>query len=456
MRSITILGVFALGVLVPGSAKAQQVLSLTLSDVLERAARFNPQYRQALNNIELSDASRRAAWGAFLPTLNLSLSTGINANRQTTAFDNFGNPIANPMTAWRKTSSTSQNVSGRIDLFSGFSRFHNRRGENRLADARQRSAEGLLLTVTAELRRQYFATLKQSDLLRLEEELLEARGRDLESTLRLFRLAVTGPVDIRAAELEILVQERAVANARSDYQKAVLALRAQIGDPSLHDFTVEGDAPAPFDPATIHVERLVQSALGSSPAILEQRAQVGSEEASLSSARAERWPSLSLAYSGTQSASAAEADAFFDAFPDASRFGGLSFSLNVPIFDGFQTSRNIATADVSLRNAEETLRERGFEVEQNVRSQYIDLTNAWDSYQIAIRSREIAGERLRLANEEYRLAGRSFEELQQAIDAEAGERRAMLDAHFSFLDAFVALEESAGKPIVRALGDGES
>ena len=65
MRRVTILGVLALGVCVPGSAKAQQVPSLTLSDVLERAARFNPQYRQALNNIERLSVPKANAFRLF-------------------------------------------------------------------------------------------------------------------------------------------------------------------------------------------------------------------------------------------------------------------------------------------------------------------------------------------------------------------------------------------------------
>ena len=108
----------------------------------------------------------------------------------------------------------------------------------------------------------------------------------------------------------------------------------------------------------------------------------------------------------------------------------------------------IAQAQVGLLNAEETVRLNRLRVEQDIRSQLIDLQSAYDNFPLADRSSEIAAERLRLAREEYRLASRSFTELQQAIEEEANERREAINARYSFIDARITLEETIGGPLL--------
>ncbi len=429
----------------PLEGQAPRVLSL--EDALELASQNNPLLRQAINELELTPAGMRAAWGAFLPSLSLSLGTNVNLNRRLQAEDYFGNPIANPNVEWVTASSSSQSVSAQLDLFEGGARFHQRGAERARGIARERRVATEMIATGARVATSFHETIRQSDLLQLEMEILEGKRLDLESTTRLFELAVGSRVDVLAAELEIQQQERAVRQAENEYAKAVLALRAEIIAPDMGEFTTRGTLPEPFDPAALDETGLIGRALEQSPTILQNRAQVDVGRASLSAVRSARLPTISLGTYFFQDAYGQEYTAAFNPFATDSRYASARLSLSIPVFTGFSAERNIAEAQVQLANAEEQMRQTRLEIERDVRSRLIDLRGAWDSYRLAELSSEIAEERLRLAREGYRLTTETFADLQLAIEGAANERRTAINARYDFVAARIELEQVVGGPL---------
>ena len=427
--------------------EAQEPQVLSLEDALELARRNNPLLRQAINELELTPAGMRAAWGAFLPSLSLSLGTNVNLNRRLQAEDYFGNPIANPNVEWVTASSSSQSVSAQLDLFEGGARFHQRGAERARGIARERRVEAEMIATGARVATSFHETIRQSDLLQLEMAILEGKQLDLESTTRLFELAVGSRVDVLAAELEVQQQERAVRQAENEHAKAVLALRAEIVAPDMGAFTTRGTLPEPFDPAALDETGLIGRALEQSPLIRQNRSEVDVGRASLSAVRSARLPTISLGTFFFQEAYGQEYTAAFKPFATDSRYARARLSLSIPVFTGFSTERNIAEAQVQLANAEEQMRQTRLEIERDVRSRLIDLRGAWDSYRLAERSSEIAEERLRLAREGYRLTTVAFPDLQLAIEGAANERRTAINARYDFVAARIALEQVVGGPL---------
>ncbi len=427
--------------------EAQEPQVLSLEDALELARQNNPVLRQAINELELTPAGMRAAWGAFLPSLSLSLGTNVNLNRRLQAEDYFGNPIANPNVEWVTASSSSQSVSAQLDLFEGGARFHQRGAERARGIARARRVEAEMIATGARVATSFHETVRQSDLLQLEMAILEGKRLDLESTTRLFELAVGSRVDVLAAELEIQQQERAVRQAENEHAKAVLALRAEIVAPDMGAFTTRGTLPEPFDPAVLDETELIVRALEQSPLIRQNRSEVDVGRASLSAVRSARLPTISLGTYFFQDAYGQEYTAAFKPFATDSRYASARLSLSIPVFTGFSTERNIAEAQVQLANAEEGVRQTRLEIERDVRSRLIDLRGAWDSYRLAERSSEIAEERLRLAREGYRLTTVTFADLQLAIEGAANERRTAINARYDFVAARIELEQVVGGPL---------
>ena len=427
--------------------EAQELPVLSLEDALELARQNNPVLRQAINNLELTPAGMRAAWGAFLPDLSLNFGTGVTLNRRLQAEDFFGNPIANPNVEWVTNSSSSQTISAGIALFEGGGRFHQRGAERARGIARERSVEAELTDTYGRVANSFYQTIRHSDLLELELAILEGKRVDLESTRRLFELAVGTQVDVLGAELEVQRQERAVREAQNEHAKALLSLRAEIAAPDVDDFTTRGTPPEPFDPEALDEAVLISRASDLSPRLRQRQAEVDVGRASLSAQRSARWPTLRLNTNFNQNAYAQDYGAAFKPFSDDSRYASARVSVSLPVFTGFSTERNIAEAQVQLANAEEQMRQTRLETERDVRSRLIDLRGAWDSYRLAERSSEIAEERLRLAREGYRLTTVTFSDLQLAIEGAANERRTAINARYDFAVARIALEQVVGGPL---------
>jgi outer membrane protein len=437
--------------LLPPEARAQEAepratRSLTLEEALEIAGRNSPGYRQARNEIELAAPEARVAAGRFLPALTLNSGTNQSFSRFTIAEDIFGNPVDNPNVQTSYTSGSSQGLQLGLTLFGG-ARNH-RRAEARADAARRVTAAEVQLTgLTAGVERSFFEAQHRRELLALEEELLGGREMDLEATRRLFSLASRSRTDVLGAELELSQQERAIQDAGSEYRKALLALRNLLGDPDLGDFTLAPAGLEIFDPAALDPELLVSAALERNPRVRTEEARVDASRAQLAVAGSSRWPTVSVSGGVTRSTFGPDQSALFDVMPRDRSGGNLSLNVSFPLFQRFEPGLNIARAEISLLNARESLRQTGLDVEEAVRARLIDLDNAFRALDFEERSRALAEERLRLTREEYRLAGRRFEDLQGAVRAAADARRRSLAARYAFVQARVTLEETVGMPL---------
>ncbi|MCJ7628418.1 MAG: TolC family protein [Longimicrobiales bacterium] len=429
----------------PGWAQAGTVLSL--DEALERAVEFNPNYRRTQNNLELSDVERQQAWAAFLPTLSVSWGTGVNLNRQLISTDVFGNPIENPITDWRTSSSTSQSLNANLSLFQWGARSRDMATQKAQARAREAAVTAGSRGLRADVTGAYRTAQNQEALLAVEQSLLASRELDLRTTQRMFELAGASRVDVLTAELNVQQQGLRIQEAQGQLQQALLSLRTVIGDQDLNEFRVERTLPEAFDPSGLDPETLASRAFSANPNLIEQEAGVDVGRAQAQSARRAHWPPLTISFSARQSTYGDEYGGFLDGFPDDSRSGGASFGITIPIFQGFNNKARIVQAEVSLSNQEEALRETRLLVEEAVRSRFIGLETAHQSYVITLRSQEIAQERLRLGREQFRLGSRTFTELQQDIDAASQAERAVINQLFALEQALANLEEIVGEEL---------
>ena len=433
----------AAGLCAQSAAGDQEVTFLTLHEALERATQFNPQYRQALNRLELEGPQRRQAWGAFLPSLNMSYGTRQSFRQETTALDFFGNPIENPQAEIVSSSSADQGVSLSLPLLRGGARFHALGQARAQARVDRLSAERDLNTVLAEVQRQFLLAQRQKARLAVEEELLAARERDFDGAERRFELAAIGRSDLLGVSLALEQQRVTVRETQGQVEKGMLALRRAIGDPSLRLVDVEQTLPDPFDPTDLDLDGVVAEALALSPRVGAAEAGRSVRQSQLNSSRASRWPTISLTSGFSRSSFDRGRSALFDLNPgDFS--GRVGLSVQIPIFTQFETSQQIAAADIELRNAGEGVRQAELELEEQVKSRYVDLETAWSNVRHRETVLEVATERLRIVQEEYRLATKSIEELRAAIREEAEAQRELVQQRFEFAVALVGLYEAAG------------
>lgn len=450
-----------LACLVPtaGAAQSADTLDLTLSEALNVALGSNPAYRQAVNSAGLNGSAMRTTWlDQVLPRAQMNLfSTQYTGNLTRTGVDYFGNPVRLDNAQWAYFSQTNQSLdlTWQIQGASIFNALDRQRLTNLSRDvAEVRARTGMEVDV----RKAFWDALEQWELLRAEESLVEARRTDQEVAQRLFGLAMRSRVDVLNAELGVEQQVLALRQQRAAFEKAKLALRTRLGDDELAPFRLV-ETPLPiFDPSTLDGDALVRTALDVNPELRQARVSVRSANVEMKESKRQWWPSLIFnfnlarrAQTGIEGGSGALFDLSFNEDLDQRFYIGLQ----LPMFNNFfRNDQAIREASVELVNQREAERETLLRVEEAVRAALLELDSQWESLQLAERSAEIAGEALRLAQEEYRIGTRTFEDLRQSIDSEADTRRQVIQGRYSFVDALLSLEEAVGAAVRPGNGSG--
>lgn len=437
-----------MAVLAPGLLNAQDLSArLTLEDALQLARTYNPQYRQVLAERDVATVQRRQGFGALLPTLSASFGTSGDSNRRLSAEDIFGNVLEQEDYIVTKSSRSNQGVSASLTLFDGGANLNRIRESSLNAQAVEARITARGMQMRADVAGRYFAALQAEHALRVEEQLLASAQQQFTMTQRRFEIGSARREDLLGAEAQVANQEQQLEQARSNVQKMRLQLLRELGVDQEIEFGLVDETGAIFDPSGIDKETLIAEALRSSPRMIEREAAVSSRKHGVSTARGARLPRITVSGSFGRSAAASEFDALFEMSPRNSSLG-FNISASLPLFSGFQTSYNIANAELQLTNASEQLRAERLALETEIRTSLIDLANAYRSHLHAERSLALSQERLELTEERYRTGGAvSFIDLQNAIDGAALAERQAIDARFSFVNALVTLEAKVGKEV---------
>lgn len=423
---------------------------LTLPDALQIARARNPQYRQAVNQLETAVARVRVGLGRFLPQLQASMGWGINQSTRLTGEDDFGEPVSLPAPITYRSSSAGQSVSAGMTLFDGFGAVNSYRAARAASDAADAAVDLALRRLEAETARRFYDALRAQRLIAVEERLLAAARELLANTERLFRTAGAQQDDLLGAQADVAQRELDLARTVGEAEKAQLALKEYLGIAEPMVVTVEGELPEVFDPATLDAEALVATALKANPDVRRLQAEADAAHLEAAAVRGGRWPTVSLNASLGRSMGLSNYGALFELNPQ-NRSLGVNIGVSVPLFQRFQTSAQIAQATVTAENADEQLRAGELAVDRTVRSALIDLRNAHRAVALAEQAAELSRQRLAFARERYALASLPFVSLQQIINQANQTERQLVEARFGFARALVNLEEAVGAEVK---GDG--
>ncbi len=322
---------------------------LSLLTAVERALAQFPSVGAARAGREEAHAAVGTALSAWYPTLRvLTTATEYQKPYLVTPLHSFDlNPRDLPSFS---RSILTGDLNANYVLFNGGGR------ESRIREARARAAAADAALGSAEQSLIAQVTSAFLDVIGAEEVLGAHDHRLL--ALQSERRRVQQQLDVgRAARGELLRIDATIASAEADRVHAAASLDTAernlgrlIGAPvdSVRSTRLRNVTLA--DTSLDSRDSLLARGLASSPAIEQSRRQLAAARAGLGSAKAVRWPSLSLGgnYLG---------------FADMSDWNGdhdiewnALLELSMPLFTGGQVSHDVARARASLRGAEEGLR----------------------------------------------------------------------------------------------------
>jgi outer membrane protein TolC len=122
-----------------------------------------------------------------------------------------------------------------------------------------------------------------------------------------------------------------------------------------------------------------------------------------------------------------------------------SVSINLPIFTGFSRRLRVSAAAAQRDDAEEARRARELTVRADVESRHLALGTAWRAIGVQVKAKLAATERLRLAQDRYRLGSGTALELTDAQNAMTRAEGDYNAAIYAYHRAFTSLEAAVGR-----------
>lgn len=404
---------------------------ITLADAVHAAQRNAPAAIQARGQVRASAATLRAAYAAFLPTVQVS--TGLTRQNNVTT---RVNPTTGEIVSGKFQSTST--LAASMDLFDGFRRVNDVRAARAQGAAADVGTRAAAASLALQVKQQYFAALAARETeAAAGAQLTEARQQLTISTAKVNARTATRSDSLRAV-IAVSQAELAALTARADRANADAALTRVIGS----------DAPVSATPSGLPSD----SALTADSAVLARRAAdaplvrqaVANEQAARAQVRAARsayFPTVSLAY-GRNLTSASPA---FDPFgANYVTSGQLRLNVGLPLFDQFSRTRDVANAEIATANAEAAVRDQRLAAQQTLVQALTALRTAGQQVATQTQSVAAAEEDLRVQRQRYQLGASTLLDVLTSQTQLTNARLALVQARFAARTARAQLEALVG------------
>jgi outer membrane protein TolC len=408
--------------------------SVTLDEAIALSLRTQPGVVSAEAAVDNAAARVRTAKGAWLPSLNASANGSQNYSGVPSRVDpNTGLAVGS------SSGSINTSLSSNLTLFDGFQRS----ADSKAARASQDAAGASLVNAQYQQRlattNQFLDARAAADLVRVRsasvtraEEQLKVSINKLAAGSATRSDSLRSLVTLGTAQLQLVQAQAQLATAEAGLARLIgrTGRVSAADDSSFYRVLAE-----PLDTVELRTE-----AEGKSPQVQAAQASAVAARASIGSAKAGYWPTLSLSGNIGYSGSSSRSYSFF-------QNRGASLSLQWPIFNRFQREQNIASAENSALTADAQAADAARTVSANLTSQLASLEAARTQIQITQVSVTAAQEDLRVQQERYRVGASTIVDVltsQEALDQAEVDA---VTARFTYLRAKAQIEALIGRSL---------
>ncbi len=368
----------------PVATPTPVVRTLTLAEALRELEAQNLTLAQARSRAQEARAVQRQALAPLLPTL---VASGSYARNSDEVRVNLGQvlsalPSPPPLPAPITIQPLEQfQVTGalRVPLVVAQAWF-DLAAASQAAEAAVASSEATRLQLRAALAQSAWLAGQGEEIVAASERAVDTAREQERSARRAVAAGTAAPLSILQAQTETTRRESDLVRARSDMDRARLALGVLLGRAEpMRILLVPAAPPAAFD-----AEALAAEALSRRPEIRAQEALVRSAGRQLDSARWRLAPQLSA------SGSAFASDV---AYPTGKKEGWrATLDLTWTVYDGGSRYGKARQTEAALAGAEAASDEQRIAILQQVKDAVRDVAVARERLQLAERQRELASE----------------------------------------------------------------
>lgn len=415
-------------------AQSNQNTNWTLQDAINYALKHNISIQQNELNQRLALLTLRQSQYAQLPSLNVSPTYGISKGRSIDPTSNqFVTGSYNFLSA-----SASSNV-----LVFGWFQQRNTIAKNKYSwEAAQADLNQLKNDVSLNIATGFLRVLMAREQIKVNEKQVALSAAQLQQTQKFAAVGRLPELNVAQLEAQLASDSSALISALSDYNASILDIKALLN----LDFSQSFEAVIPDLPMedrislqTLSPEYIYQEAVKNVPSVRSAALKLKSAQKNWNAARGGLLPQLSL--SGQLGSNWTSTYKQFDGYTLSGtsstgtfvNIGGtqydvmqpnviprysspnmftqlennfrqtISATLNVPLFNGWQTQYQVRQAKLNILTQKLTQYQTELKLKQDVYKAHNDATNAVQKYYAAKRSQEAAQRAFDFAAKRYEL-----------------------------------------------------
>lgn len=421
-----------------GPAKSSEKLVLTLEESLRLALERNPFYLASQEKMAEAEASVREAAARFFPTLNAQGTHTLDEKLFTLEFPSFipGQPPQRVSVDF--TRDYQMGFSFSLPLFTGgklVSGF--KQAEyNRLAteESVRQSRQETIYNV----KRAFYGYLLAQQSVEVSREAVGLAEKYLQNVRHLFEVGLASRFDLLRAEVQVANLKPQLLRAQNQVELATVNLKTLLGLDLSQEIEVKGELT--FRPYELNEKALMEQALLSRPELNQLRYQRQMAGELIKLARSADLPTIAIGGSYN----------FWGNYLNFKRgnwqsYYSFNLVLNIPIFNGFSSSAQVAKSQAMLHSLE--LTEKGMMelVKAEIKQAWLNLEQAKETLLSQGKNVEQAQESVRLAELNYNEGLATFLDVSAAQVALTQARTNYSQALFDYVMALAQLEKAVGK-----------
>ncbi|MBU0561173.1 MAG: TolC family protein [Bacteroidetes bacterium] len=387
---------------------------LTLDESIQIALQRNSQLIQTQNSLEANKSNIKSAYGDLLPNFGASSSWGWSkiTDKGSIQTDFFGVERRIPASE-TDTRNWLVSVGGGVTLFNGLANYASISKAENNYDAARYDILKLKQDIVLATAKLYYDVLEAESFKKFRQDNLKSLQKSLEQIQERYKLGAVAIADVYSqqfrvgtAELDLITTENQVDLAKNNLLNYlaldVLEDYEFVSPAEVSEFESEMDI-KDFS----EISSLVAEALDLRLDYKSKLLGLESAKNDITISRSGLFPRLSGSYSFS-SGSTHPADLL-----DRNTYR-IGLSLNIPIFDNWNTENSIQFSEINLMNKEEDLKVKERSIKIEVKQGYLNLVAGKKSYEVAAKNVQSAEENRRINYERYNLGSSTIIEVLQS------------------------------------------
>jgi len=411
---------------------------LSFREAIQRGLVYNLGAVSLTQTVNQAHGQARVVRAALLPNLTGNLQETVQQTNLkalgvhiTSPVPGFNIPtVVGPFNFFDLRARLSQTV---VDLTA----WNNRKTANETLRANQLSSQDARDLVVLAVGGAYLQVIAAEARVKSARAQLDTANALYRQAAEQRAVGVVAQVDVDRTQVQALTQQQRLTSLQNDLAKQKINLARITGLPPNDQYELTDEVP--FTPApALSVEEALRQALDQRSDLKAAKVQVRAAELSVSAARSERLPSLSVnADYGVIGTNPAQSHGTFS----------VTGTLRVPLWEGGRAGGSLEQAQAALTQRQAELQDLKLEVEGQIRRAYLDLGASTSQVEVAQKNIQVAKETLDLTKQRVDAGVANSVELVQSQEALANAELDYINSVFSHNVAKLSVARDIGRAV---------